>query len=160
MTLTIMKYFIFWFLFVITFMSCDNRSSDNTSSDLINNKSALYPQKEIVDDNFNDFIDRFSADSVFQLNRTKSPLKIKRYYIDTDQDTVHFLERANFEMIDFRKTKSEGKYDQWEQKIVVDKNGTTARIEIRGIENGIMVDYLFEKKTGIWMLIEIDDSST
>ena len=155
-----MRYFTFWFLFVIMFMSCDNRSSNNMNSHPNDNKSVLYPREENVDDNFSDFIERFSTDSVFQLNRTKFPLKTKRYDIDTDHDTVQFLERANFEMIDFRKTKSEGKYDQWEQMIVVDKSGTTARIEIRGIENGIMVDYLFEKKTGIWMLIEIDDSST
>jgi len=63
-------------------------------------------------------------------------------------------------MMDFRKKKSTGNYDQWEQMIVIDKNNTSATIEIRGIENGIMVDYLFEKVNEVWMLIEIDDSST
>jgi len=62
--------------------------------------------------------------------------------------------------MDFGKKKSKGQYDQWEKKIVVDKNNTSATIEVRGIDNGIMVDYLFEKINGTWMLIEIDDSST
>jgi hypothetical protein len=63
-------------------------------------------------------------------------------------------------MMDFRTKKSTGRYDQWEQKIVIDKSNASATIEIRGIENGIMVDYLFEKVNGAWMLIEIDNSST
>jgi len=63
-------------------------------------------------------------------------------------------------MLDFRQKKSTGRYDQWEQNIVVDKNNTTARIEIRGIDNGIMVDYLFAKIDDAWMLVEVEDSST
>lgn len=63
-------------------------------------------------------------------------------------------------MIDFRKKKSEGINDQWKQEIVVDENDTKARIEIRGIDNGIMVDYYFEKNDGRWMLVNIDDAST
>ncbi|MNY65999.1 hypothetical protein D3C86_2033600 [compost metagenome] len=62
--------------------------------------------------------------------------------------------------MDFRKKTLASHLDQWEQKIVVDKNNTSATIEIRGIENGIRVDYLFKKINGAWMLIEINDSST
>ncbi len=63
-------------------------------------------------------------------------------------------------MMDFRKKKSNSRYDQWKQEIVLDKGETKATIEIRGIENGIMVDYYFEKNDDRWMLVGVDDSST
>ena len=87
-------------------------------------------------------------------------MKTKWYDINNDRDTLIFKERSEFEMIDFRKRKSIGPYDQWEQKIVVDKNNASATIEIRGIENGIMLDFLFDKINEAWMLIEIVDRST
>ena len=63
-------------------------------------------------------------------------------------------------MMDFRKKKSDSRYDQWKQDAVLDKGGNKATIEIRGIENGIMVDYYFEKDDGKWMLVAVHDSST
>ena len=136
--------------------SCDSNSNQNSKG----NQTVAIPTKEAVDNNFNDFIEKFSADSTFQLRRTKFPLKIKWYDLDNDRDSIIYKEKTEFEMMDFRKRKSTGQHDQWAQKIVVDKNNTSATIEIRGIENGIMVDYLFEKIHDAWMLIEIDDSST
>lgn len=102
----------------------------------------------------------FSKDSGFQRSRTKFPLRIKQYDIDNEKDTIIYEEQLTFEMKDFRKKESENKYDQWKQEIILDNNEAKATIEIRGIENGIMVDYYFEKKEGKWMLVSVDDSST
>lgn len=154
------QYFITSLLFAIVLTSCDSGSMNTTSRHLNEKQTVTIPTKETVDNNFNDFIEKFSADSAFQLNRTKFPLKIKWYDIDNDRDSLIYKDRSGFEMMDFRKKKSTTQYDQWEQKIVVGKNNTSATIEIRGIENGIMVDYLFEKINEAWMLIEINDSST
>jgi len=154
------RYFITSILLSFLLTSCDS-SSTNTASRHTNEKQTItIPTKETVDNNFNDFIEKFSSDSAFQLSRTKFPLKIKWYDLDNDKDSLIYKNMSGFEMMDFRKKKSTGQYDQWEQKIVVDKNNTSATIEIRGIENGIMVDYLFEKINEAWILIEIDDSST
>jgi hypothetical protein len=139
---------------------CGNNSTNSASGQSTETQTPTIPTKETIDSNFNDFVDKFSSDSTFQLSRTKFPLKIKWYDLDNDKDSIIYKDRSDFEMMDFRKKKSRGQYDQWEQKIVVDKNNTSATIEIRGIENGIMVDYLFEKINGAWMLIELDDSST
>ena len=87
-------------------------------------------------------------------------MKTKWYDIDNDRDSLIFKERSEFEMIDFRKRKSISLYDQWEQEIVVNKKNESATIEIRGIENGIMLDFLFDKINEAWMLIEIVDRST
>lgn len=147
-------------LFAILLTACDNSSTNSTSGQSNEAQAPTLPTKEAVDNNFNDFIDKFSTDSTFQISRTRFPLKTKWYDLDNDRDSLIYKDRSSFEMMDFRKKKSTGQYDQWEQRIVVDKNNTSATIEIRGIENGIMVDYLFEKINGAWILIEIDDSST
>jgi hypothetical protein len=137
--------------------ACDNSSTNSTIGQ--KNETQI-PTKENIDSNFNDFIDKFSIDSTFQLGRTKFPLKTKCYVLDNFRDSIIYKDRSKFELMDFRKKKSAGQSDQWEQKIVIGKENASATIEIRGIENGIMVDYLFEKINGAWMLIEIDDSST
>ncbi|MNL66774.1 hypothetical protein D3C87_1912920 [compost metagenome] len=87
-------------------------------------------------------------------------MKTKWYDISNASDSLVYRDKSDVEMMDFRKKRSIGHFDQWEQKIVMDKNNTSATIEIHGIENGIRVDYLFKKINGAWMLIEIDDSST
>lgn len=120
----------------------------------------MMPSKEIVDTSFNDFIKKFSTDTSFQFSRTKRPLKIKWTDNDNERDTLIYVDRLNFKMLDFSKQKSTDLYEQWEQKIVIDKNNTSARIEIRGIDNGIIVDYLFEKINGAWIIVEVYDSST
>jgi hypothetical protein len=148
-------------LFLVTLITgCVNSSTNSASGQSNETQTPTIPTKEAFDNNFNDFVHKFSSDSTFQLSRTKFPLKIKWYDIENDRDSLIYKDTTGFEMMDFRKKKSTSQYDQWEQKIVVDENNTSATIEIRGIENGIMVDYLFEKIYGAWMLIEIDDSST
>ncbi|NUO02850.1 MAG: DUF4348 domain-containing protein [Saprospiraceae bacterium] len=147
-------------LFIAWLTSCDSGSTNTTSQYRTEKKMVAIPAREAVDNDFNDFIEKFSADSSFQLIRTKYPLKVKWYEIEQDKDTLFYLKKSDFEMMDFREIKSNSQYDNWEQKRVIDKNNKSARIEIRGIDNGIIVDYLFEKVNGIWMLIEVDDSST
>lgn len=148
-------------IFLVTMLNaCDNSSTNSTSRQSNESQNPTIPTKEAIDNNFNDFINKFSTDSIFQVSRIKFPLKIKWYDIDNNRDSIIYKNIESFELMDFRKKKSTGQYDQWEQNIFVDKNNTSATIEIRGIENGIMVDYLFEKIKGVWMLIEIDDRST
>lgn len=77
-----------------------------------------------------------------------------------DKDTLVYINKSDFDLLDFSKKNSSVHSDQWEQRIVLDSNHVSATIQIRGIDNGIIVDYLFEKVNGAWMLIEIVDKST
>jgi hypothetical protein len=87
-------------------------------------------------------------------------LRIKTYDIDSGKDIITYEERSAFEMMDFRRNKSDNTVNEWKQKTVLNKNQSKATIEVRGIENGTMVDYNFEKRDGKWMLISINDGST
>lgn len=147
-------------LFSILLTSCDNSSTYTTSGQATKKPIVTEPTPETTDNNFNDFIEKFSTDTAFQASRIKFPLKTKWYDMDNERDSVIYQDRLGVEMMDFRTKKSTGQFDQWEQQIVIDKNNTSATIQIRGIENGIMVDYSFEKINGSWMLVEMDDSST
>ena len=113
-----------------------------------------------VEKDFTLFLEKFSKDSAFQRSRTKLPLIVKLYDLENDQDTILFKQSSEYAMMDFRSKKPDPIHDQWKQTIVLDKGGNKATIEIRGIENGIMVDYYFEKIDGQWMLVGVNDSST
>ncbi|MNE80214.1 hypothetical protein D3C80_1767630 [compost metagenome] len=106
--------------------SCESNSTNTKSQH--SNETAIISTKETVDNNFNDFIEKFSADSAFQLNRTKFPLKTKWYDISNASDSLVYRDKSDVEMMDFRKKRSIGHFDQWEQKIVMDKNNTSATI--------------------------------
>jgi len=154
-----LRYFMFC-LTLFVFYSC---KSDHKRIEIQQSSTqgpVAFSEIDKVDTDFNTFIELFSQDTAFQRKRTKFPLRIKQYDIENDKDTIIYNWHSGFEVMDFRRKKSDSRYDQWEQQIVVDKNQTKATIEIRGIENGIMVDYYFEKKDGRWMLVSIDDSST
>ena len=127
-----------------------------------NQKPTSVPTEQsdtILQENFENFIQEFSIDSNFQKSRIQFPLKIT--LIDENNKSTEFFKKSNeFEMMDFRNKKSKGSIDQWEQKIEVNEGLKTAQIQIRGIDNGIHVDYLFKKINGNWFLFEITDQST
>ncbi|MDX2285347.1 MAG: hypothetical protein NW241_14375 [Bacteroidia bacterium] len=66
------------------------------------------------------------------------------------------LPATAFEQMDLRVTQTSSR----QQQIVEDPGGRRTVVEIRGIDNGIAVNYIFEKHGGAWMLAEIRDSST
>lgn len=138
--------------------SCNN--SSNNETDVAINDSGIISTGESVDDDFHNFIEEFSSDFLFQLSRIKFPLRVNIYDISNDRDSVIYINKSDFNILDFREKDSSQQSDQWRQEIVFDNNPTSATIEIRGIDNGIMANYLFEKVNGVWMLIEIIDSST
>lgn len=155
----LLRPFVYCLIFIAG-NSCKNNNEKAESSQLNQELSIRSSDTDNVDGDFSSFIEKFSKDSAFQLNRTKLPLKIKQYDIENDKDTIIFKHGSEFEMMDFRKKKSDTKYDQWKQEIVLNKGENKATIEIRGIENGIVLDYYFEKNDGKWMLVGVNDSST
>lgn len=123
-------------LFLVSLLLCSNVSSQN-----------------IVDGSFHKFLKKFNADSTFQLSRVHFPLKVT--WIGFEQDSLFHIEKSEFKLMNFKEKKS----SQWKQKSIV-KNKDLAIIEIRGIDNGIHIDYVFERKNNCWIFVEIIDGST
>ena len=112
-----------------------------------------------VDVKFETFIDYFNKDSVFQVSRIHFPLKVKELD-DNFELTERIIQKAKYRKMDFiyDKSKANKLIDTYKQNIKVKDD--KAIIQIRGIENGIVADYYFEKKNGKWILTTWTDSST
>jgi hypothetical protein len=137
-----MKKTLITFLIVVFMFACGQKQSNESS----------------IDKTFESFLSKFNNDSIFQINRIKFPLPI----IETESENfteVHSkIERENYRKIDLTFDKADQKREGYTQNVKLSKNKAT--IEIRGIENGIMADYYFEKENGKWTLVGWNDSST
>lgn len=155
----LLKHFILYSI-IAAFISC--KGEDQAAKTTQPKPQVSVPSSNVtsIDNDFSAFIELFSKDTTFQRNRTKFPLQIKQYVPGYDKDTIIYVQESAFEMMDFRKKKSDSVYDEWKQEIVLDKSQEKATIEIRGIDNGIIVDYYFEKIDGRWVFVGMYDSST
>lgn len=141
-------------LFAICF-GCRNETNDSTVP------KRKEPTSVVVtsDENFSDFLKKFNRDTVFQMSRIVFPLKITTLNDDFEpiQETIDEKEYVTMDFT-YPKEVQTRELDQYTQKIKVAKD--TAVIEIRGIDNGILTDIIFEKKNGKWHLKTWYDQST
>lgn len=119
-------------------------------------KVATEPINSLTDADFLRFLERFSADSVYQLKHVNFPLPAP--YADDEK---------NFETT-FDTLLAEG----WRHlPILEDIEGlllwnesnfgsTLRQIHLSGIENGINVFYTFQKDSAEWRLVKLEDYST
>lgn len=137
--------------------SCNSNTSDLTNIKSGQTSDSLI-QNQIAHHDFNSFIEKFSTDTLFQISHTIFPLKITWHEIE--RDTIFYRGKSDVEFVDFRIKEYKGEVDRWKQNIIIDESNKSAVIEIRGVDNGIHVDYIFKIINDAWMFVEIDDSST
>ncbi|RVU90273.1 DUF4348 domain-containing protein [Flavobacterium columnare] len=112
-----------------------------------------------IDDDFKSFLDAFSKDSVFQVSRVTFPFVLEEW-IDPETGTEKkLIDKKTYETIDFRYPKDAltREYDRYTQTIKFKDN--KAVVEIRGVDNGIYANYIFEKINGKWLLISCNNQS-
>lgn len=158
----LMKQFLFVTSFFICFLiiSCKNENIKEKVKEIETKSESNIGfeykevQAKIEEEEFSNFIEKFSKDSIFQINRIHFPL------------TIQLLD-DNFELVDFSIDKDDylilnfihpSDFVEFKQKSIVNEND--AFIEVRGTGNGIMIDYLFEKINGKWQLKSWIDKST
>jgi hypothetical protein len=112
-----------------------------------------------IDDDFNVFIELFSKDSMFQISRIDFPLKVHESNLQKDYElSEKIIKKSVYRKRNFSYKIAESNIDTYSQEIKVINDKAT--IEIRGNENGLMIDIFFEKQKGKWKLITWTDSST
>ena len=121
---------------------------DSTGQVVINDKSK---------ENFDSFLYKFISDSIFQLERIKFPLNSS---IQTDLDEVDtkLIEKKNWkiERLFGREEYRPQIYDNFNREL----RDTDERLFCwEGIENGIYVEYKFQRLGGLWYLTEYNDYS-
>ena len=111
-----------------------------------------------VDSDFNIFFKYFNTDSVFQISRVKFPAKYKEFsdYMEIIEKTIsqddYYIKDLTVDL-----TSEKKKMNAYTQRTVLKE--FKAKIEIRGIQNGINLDYEFEKIDGKWNLTAWSDFS-
>lgn len=137
---------LLFILLTISLVGCGTKTTELTTD------------KNVQGENFDDFFYKFRSDSIFQMERVKFPLTLVTWDIDDNLATEE-IDRENWrhlklEYKDEFGTREIDAYTQ-ETKIYAD----SAKIELRGVDNGIHVDYVFNKVDGQWTLTTERDYS-
>ena len=112
-------------------------------------------------ENFNMFVEKFSEEESFQMQRIKFPISI--IVPDSEHEGMASIEetisRYDWEQLDltYDSTYLTRPFDQYYQ--VVRFNNDTAIVEIRGINNGIYADYYFALIDKKWYLVTLYEAS-
>ncbi len=137
---------LLFILLTISLVSCGTKTTELTTD------------KNVQGENFDDFFNKFRSDSVFQIERVKFPLPLVTWDIDDNLATEE-IDRENWRhlRLEYKNEFGTREIDAYTQetKIYAD----SAKIELRGIDNGIHVDYVFNKVDGQWTLTTERDYS-
>ncbi len=109
---------------------------------------------------FTSFIQRFSTDSVYQINHCVFPLKVILLLDPVDETySIDYINRVDFKFIDLpvngNKYSSSGYYTTI-TTIQQDK----VHLLLRHNDMGIHIEYVFSYQNNKWLLIEVRDEST
>ena len=108
-------------------------------------------------ENFDNFIYRFISDSLFQLERINFPLKSSTQ-TDLDEEDTRLIEKKDWKIV--RLFGQEEYRPQIYDNFTREFRDTDERLFCwEGIENGIYVEYKFQRLSGLWYLIEYNDYS-
>jgi len=122
-----------------------------------NEKEKIEFTKDKSKEDFDSFIYKFIADSVFQMERIKFPLK-NSVQTDIDNLDTTSIQRSDWKIVRlFGNDKYKPQiYDNFEREM---RDSDERLFCWEGIENGIYVEYKFNRLSGQWFLTEYNDFS-
>jgi hypothetical protein len=145
-------------IFILTlffFSSCGQKSTESISSD--KNTDSLAFSSIDDQENFNEFFKKFTADSLFQIERIKFPWRVLMTTEDGKTVEETHKEDWTYSTFYYDDSYASRQEDAYTQEI---KNyGDTVKLELRGVDNGIHVDYEFVKDSRKWILVSGKDYS-
>lgn len=104
-------------------------------------------------DDFVDFIEKFSSDSVFQKKHISYPLKVSNISVEDDETNVSYINENEWLYNNICDTVIGS------SEVTVKVNKKKYIVEVRGKECGIIIDFLFKKVDDTWFMYEAVDSS-
>ena len=133
-----------------------------TSKKLVDEKfdtvtEAIETSKQTTKENFDDFVYRFIADSAFQLERIKFPLK-SSIQTDLGEADTKAIEKTHWKIVRLFGNEEYRPqiYDNFKREL----RDTDERLFCwDGVENGIYLEYKFQRLGGLWYLTEYNDFS-
>ncbi len=108
---------------------------------------------------FQQFLEKFSSDSAFQINHTLFPFKIASYDIEDNMDTsLISQDKWQFLNLQYDSIYAKREVNAYTQNIDVFQDSCI--VSYKGIDNGIWIDYVFVRQYNDWMLSkEVDYSN-
>ncbi|CAM3983292.1 MULTISPECIES: DUF4348 domain-containing protein [Flavobacterium] len=161
----LIKQFLFGVSCILCFfsMSCKNDSQKEVievievkkdTIELVDTKQVV--EAERIEEDFLGFLEKFSKNHLFQVERVNFPLVIQHLDTNGDFELVELeIKKEDYSFLNFMQP---AEYLDYKQNFVINDN--EAIVENRGIGNGIMIDYYFKKEHGIWKLKTWIDRST
>lgn len=145
-------------IFILTsllLLSCGTKSTDSTTS--FKEPDSLTISKTAGREDFNEFFERFTTDSLFQMERIKFPFRV--IWSTEDGETTHETEKENWTHSTFyyEDSYASRQVDAYTQKIK--HYADSVILEQRGVDNGIYVDFKFIRDKGKWILFTGKDYS-
>lgn len=120
--------------------------TDSTGQVVLNDKSK---------ENFDNFLLRYTADSLFQLERIKFPLK-SLILNDLDGVDSTLILKKDWKIIRLFRQDRLQIYNNYKKEL----GDTNERmICYEGIDSGINIEYKFQRLSGLWYLIEYNNFS-
>lgn len=124
----------------------------------VNKEKLAHVKSDANTEDFFDFYERFSTDSVFQKSRLQEPLA----FVTIDpEDEFQILEATldDEQWFSFRPPLLHGKLTNvhYGQREEVDSNSKI--IEFKGFGNGFSNTLYFERRNGLWKLVKFEDLS-
>lgn len=116
-------------------------------------------KKEEGEESFQTFFKKFESDSVFQEQRVKFPFK-QIIWGDEENDVfVEEVKQHEWSFLDLEYKEEYGKrpIDAYKQDLVIYTD--SAKVILRGVDNGINVDFAFSMVEGQWFLVSCTDYS-
>lgn len=141
-------------LITLFLLSCGTKPTDSATADKETDSLTI---SENDQEDFNEFFKEFTTDSLFQIERVKFPWRV--LMTTEDGETVEETSKEDWTHSTFYYEQSYAtrQEDGYTQEI---KNyGDTVKLELRGVDNGIHVDYEFVKDKGKWILVSGKDYS-
>lgn len=150
-------------IFTLLFSCTQGRESKNSVQSDSNNDidSTLLSSNSPELEDFAEFVEKFSKEKSFQMQRIKFPIKV--IVPDSEHEGMAPMEDAinkyDWEQLDltYDSTYLTRPYDQYYQVVRFDND--TAIVEIRGIDNGIYADYYFTIIDRKWYLVTLYEAS-
>lgn len=150
-------------LLVVILSACGQKhgasTSENDRSNSTHNEDQLIRgTSQSVPADFAAFFAKFTSDSIFQLGHVNFPHRIMMQD-DEGNSSVEEVSKDQwtFSSFAYDSTTAPMQVDAYTQELK--DYGDTIKLELRGIDNGIHVDYNFVKENSEWFLVSTKDYS-
>lgn len=141
-------------------ISC-TQNREGRSTDAGNDTAETADITVLENEEFSEFVKKFSDDKSFQLQRIKFPISVvvPDAGLEGMAQVHETVGRYEWEQLDlyYDSTFLTRQFDKYYQ--VVRFNNDTAVVEIRGIDNGIYADYYFSLIDKKWYLVTLYEAS-